>query len=694
MGKHRKSSTGLHKHCETCFNQNCKVPVEISTSCVVISCRLLCGAAFHLCKEEEHHVLCPREIVPCVSAHYGCPMSMPRHRLGQHLEVCPASVVSCSLEWNRWPVPEMDTAFYENALTEAENTNELDVAMALRDQKLLFSSINMSQSFPELTKRLEGPTAQEPDGAAGGRASVAWKAEDLSRGETLIGSDGQDVQELMEEELISLARSNNLACMENYVTWEGMFKKEKEGCKQTVKNLQNNTGPKRRDRQSTADCGEATQSPQDVQQSNNVVAVDHAKTGFAPWQDGVLERLRQEVHVSEYNMYLVHNGCMLINFGQLAACTPKEKDFVYGSLEPIEVQTIHSYNIPKSFTAKRNYLKDPSQRAKRTDQNVDTSGLDMSIQELPKSDEVQTTLLCCLERELKGHQISETIGTDGLYVDVGTQTYDFPSAPFRPDTSLADVIKHNSPRLHLQIQTECVTRRHNKSSSSFTYLCGHTFRRDEYPWHFRNVHADIQSCLSGWFIQRCPLAYLGCTYSQRRFRPSMHRAVVCYSQDLGTFTLQPQVGAWPYKGARTINSERKRSRNLDQLSRLPFEILQHIAGFLDSVSLCHLSQASQLMREVCETLLQEKGMVSLKWEKKTYSHGGSCWRARKKVWEFSRLFCPVERWIFDDVPSMAEHLKVCPYNQCERRSEPVALVSTRDVQGSERHPTPEPWPRT
>lgn len=42
----------------------------------------------------------------------------------------------------------------------------------------------------------------------------------------------------------------------------------------------------------------------------------------------------------------------------------------------------------------------------------------------------------------------------------------------------------------------------------------------------RNAHSDIQMGVNGWFEQRCPLAYLGCTYSQRRFRPSTHDAYV------------------------------------------------------------------------------------------------------------------------------------------------------------------------
>ncbi|KAL6479292.1 hypothetical protein MHYP_G00127250 [Metynnis hypsauchen] len=614
-------------------------------------------------------------MVPCLNVHYGCPMSMPRHRLAQHLEVCPASVVCCSLEWNRWPVLETDTTFYRNAMQEKNCLDQLDLAMAVRDQKHLFNSIKMDALFPELTEMIMEPTIQEPFGAVGGICSDALVAGVLYKDETADGPDGQEMQDLTEEERLALAKSKDVACLENYTMWEGMFKKEMEGCKQTVKNLQDKSDQT----QSPSGNKHAIQDSQDVQESNNVAPADLAKTGFAPWQDGVLDRLRKEVNVAEYNMYLVHNGCMLINFGQLAACTPKEKDFVYGNLEPIEVQTIHAFNVPKSFTAKRTHLKDPSHGAKKAHKSVDTSDLGVSVEQLPKSDEVQTTLLCCLEKELKGHQICETVGTDGLYVDLGTQTYDFPSAPFKPDTTLADIAQEKSPNLNVQIQTECVTRRHNKSSSAFTYLCCHSFRRDEFPWHFRNVHADIQSCLTGWFIQRCPLAYLGCTYSQNHFRPSKHLSVVSYDQDLGTFALQPKVAASLYKGVKIENSDRKRPRNLDSLSRLPFEILHHIAGFLDSMSLCQLSLVSRLMREVCGTLLQQKGMVSLKWEKKTYSHGGSCWKARKKVWQFSSLFSPVDKWIFDDVPSMAEHLKVCPYYQTESRSEPVALASISEV---------------
>lgn len=72
---------------------------------------------------------------------------------------------------------------------------------------------------------------------------------------------------------------------------------------------------------------------------------DTSKTGHAPWQEGVLERLGRDLTPQEYNMYIVHHGRMLVTFGQIAACTPREKDFVYGSLEPIEIKTVRTFKV-------------------------------------------------------------------------------------------------------------------------------------------------------------------------------------------------------------------------------------------------------------------------------------------------------------------------------------------------------------
>uniref|UniRef100_A0A3P8SZB0 F-box protein 40 n=1 Tax=Amphiprion percula TaxID=161767 RepID=A0A3P8SZB0_AMPPE len=625
-----KKPVGHHDHCDKCYNVHCQVPVQTSVSCMVIKCRKNCGAALHMCKQEEHQLLCPNETVPCINVNNGCPLTMLRHRLAKHLEVCPASVVCCSQEWNRWPVAETDLTFYRNVCENplANTELNLDVALALRDQELLFQSIKMKNIFPELM-------AEEDPGLQSVSAGVSGPAEEascsLECGELTENDWAKtEVKEMSQEERDALAKSRDVTSIENYNSWEKIFNKEKEGCKET-------------------------------QESSN---------------NGVLERLGKEVNISEYNMYLVHNGAMLINFGQLAACTPRERDFVYGNLEPIEVKTIRSFNVPTSYRAKRCHLKDPAQRAKTTHKSVDTADLGVSVDDLPKCEEISATLLCSLEKELKGHLISESTSTDGLYVGVGTQTYSFSSAPFKTNASLAEVIAGKPHGVYVHVESESVTRRHNKTSSAFTYMCGHFFRRDEYCHHFRNVHCDIQASLNGWFQQRCPLAYLGCTFSQMRFHPAGQRATIKFSQDISTFVLQPQVPSSLCEGGKTLSLQRNGTYNVDPLSRLPLEILQHIAGFLDGFTLSQLSQVSHLMREVCAMLLPERGMVSLKWEKKTYSTGASSWRYRKKVWKFSPVFSSVDRWSFSDAPSMSDHLKSCSFYQRHERREPVALAHT------------------
>lgn len=594
----RNKPVGHHEHCDKCYSVRC----HVSVSCPVIKCRKHCGAAFHACKEDEHRHLCPNETVPCLNASYGCPLRMPRRRRAPHLEACPASVVCCSQEWNRWPVSETERAFYRNATEKPRAELPLDVALALRDQELLFRSIKMKHFFPELVATEEpARPAEDPPEEAGCSSEC--------------GEDGEQGQ----EERDALARSRHVEGIDSYSSWENIFAKEMEGCKQTVRNLNKpeEAGKGREERQREAGKSAASTSTSGA-------------TGLAPWQDGVLERLGREANIAEYNMYLVHNGTMLINFGQLAACTPREKDFVYGNLEPIEVRTIRSFNVPTSYRAKRSHLKDPARRAQTAHRGVDTSDLGVAAEDLPTCDEVGATLLCSLEKETRGHVISESAGIDGLYVNVGTQTYSFASAPFGTDACLADVLADRPRGLYVHVEGEPVTRRHNRTSSAFSYVCGHFFRRDEYRCHFRNVHCDVQSCLNGWLQQRCPLAYLGCTFSQTRLRPAGHGGTIKFCQNVSSFVLQPHASSFLCED-KTIRPRRNGPCHVAPLSGLPLEILQRIAAYLDSFTLSQLSQVSRLMRDVCATLLQERGMVSLQWERKTYSHGGSSWRCRKKV---------------------------------------------------------------
>ncbi|XP_008563137.1 PREDICTED: F-box only protein 40 [Galeopterus variegatus] len=684
-GRAHRPPPGQHRHCEGCFNRHCHVPVEPNVSCLVISCHLLCGATFHMCKEAEHELLCPLEQVPCLNSEYGCPLSMSRHKLAKHLQMCPASVVCCSMEWNRWPNVDSETTLHENIMKETPSEECLDTALALQDQKVLFRSLKMVELFPETREATEEePTIngeaswEEMGGAVGG-------VEASSSPHGCLSVANGEMAELSQEEREALAKTKEGVDLAKFGKWENMFSKEHAASALTNSSVscdsksRNGPGIEQISSGNTVVDGEGTvegRGPQENQKQREFHATVE-KAGLAPWQDGVLERLKTAVDAKDYNMYLVHNGRMLIHFGQMPACTPKEKDFVYGNLEAQEVKTVYTFKVPVSYCGKRARIGDAMSRCRPSEHKaVDTSDLGITVEDLPKSDLIKTTLQCALERELKGHVISESRSIDGLFMDFATQTYNFEPEQFSSGTVLADLLTTANPGgLHVELHSECVTRRHNKSSSAFTFTCNKFFRRDEFPLHFKNVHTDIQSCLNGWFQHRCPLAYLGCTFVQNHFRPPGQKAKVIYSQELKTFAIKPEVAPELSEGRKNNHLSDHGGKSQNSLTSLPLEVLQYIAGFLDSVSLSQLSQVSVLMRNICATLLQERGMVLLQWKKKRYSHGGTSWRVHREIWQFSSLFSKIKSWDFNEVTSMSEHLKACPFNIVEHKTDPIRLTS-------------------
>lgn len=685
MGRARKPPPALHRHCEGCFNRHCHVPVEPSVSCLVISCHLLCGATFHMCKESEHTLLRPLEQVPCLNSEYGCPLSMARHKLAKHLQVCPASVVCCSMEWIRWPNVDSETFLHENIMKETPSEECLDTALALQDQKVLFRSLKMVELFPETRDATEeepdmnGDTSWEETGGAVGGVDARLAPN------SCLPATSRQMMELSQEERDALAKTKEGMDLDKFGKWESMFSKEHAASVLTgsLGKSEDKNGDVAGKEQCSSNVriGDAEGSaerrgPQESQKSQELPATMEM-TGLAPWQDGVLERLKTAVDAKDYNMYLVHNGRMLIHFGQMPACTPKERDFVYGNLEAQEVKTVYTFKIPVSYCGKRARLGDAMLKCRPSEHKaVDTSDLGISVEDLPKSDLIKTTLQCALERELKGHVISESRSIDGLFMDLATQTYNFEPEQFSSETVLADLLGTAQPGgLHVELHSECVTRRHNKSSSAFTFTCNKFFRRDEFPLHFKNVHTDIQSSLDGWFQHRCPLAYLGCTFVQNHFRPPGQKAKVIYSQELKTFAIKPEVAPELSEKWKSDHLSGRDGKSLNSLTSLPLEVLQYIAGFLDSISLSQLSQVSVLMRNICATLLQERGMVLSQWKKKRYSHGGTSWKVHNQIWQFSSLFSKINSWEFNDVTSMSEHLKTCPFNIVERKTDPIRLTS-------------------
>lgn len=127
-------------------------------------------------------------------------------------------------------------------------------------------------------------------------------------------------------------------------------------------------------------------------------------------------------------------------------------------------------------------------------------------------------------------------------------------------------------------------------------------RRDTFADHMRN-HSDLHKGFDGWLEARCPLSFLGCPFTCRRWRPLADGYKVEFNHELGTY-----VTSWEPQNDVAAASEAS-----CYLLRLPPELLLHIGAYLDGLSLTSLAVTCKTLRDVCALLLSSKGCVSRSW---------------------------------------------------------------------------------
>lgn len=711
----------LHSHCLKCINRRCMVRPEAGVCCDLIGCPLVCGAVFHSCKLEEHRLLCPYERLPCLNSGFGCPFTIARIKMAQHLEICPASIVCCTMEWNRWPVSYADRKSYENLSKDFDEVEQLDMALALQDQRMLLESLKVTTTVSKNGDK----EADESDKMA--------TASSLS--ETVLGNVTVEMEEEPYNGLYraSVETSRSLAAALDILTNSkdidvivGNLNGEKTDKNGALHNGENGDsqnvyaaeGGKNVDMQESdsdsecelgavggVDCAVGTDGEEDgiswAEENDFVELLFEEKEDIIeePINDSNLvwpempqnympvvalePPVPQQAPVPHPMPFLLSDH-VRNNFLQHL---PTELRYRCLERKLQNVEVLRGISM-FTFNGRRALLSDPYLfRTKMEDKAVDTSDLEVADDPmgLHGIDLITAALLFCLGDSPGGRGISDSRFVDGYHIDFGTQTFSFPSAILATNTMVGDIASasacdHASPQLsnpspfhtlRLDLVLECVARYQTKQRSMFTFVCGQLFRRDEFSSHFKNVHGDIHAGLNGWMEQRCPLAYYGCTYSQRRFCPSVQGFRIIHDRHLGSFGVQP--------GLPLRNGENYPRRNFrygprtDQFSSLPFEVLQHVASFLDSFSLCQLSRVSRTMRDVCASLLQMRGMVVLLWEKKRRADGSPSWQITDKVWRFSTAFGTVNEWKFANIASMADHLKKCKFNTISRREEAIPL---------------------
>lgn len=688
---------GEHAHCVACFNLRCIVLPETGVSCEVVTCPLLCGAVFHSCKSEEHQLLCPLLKVPCFNNGYGCPVSLVRDQMSAHLQVCPAGVVCCTMEWNRWPVSCLNHP-YETCSHTTEEMEQLDMALALQDQKTLLESLKVIAMTPTLkTETSVSVVKKNITTSAESEQAAIGSSEKIARG---INGMNEEHYSKLYQATVETARS--LAAALEFVSNASSTECENNGAvEQEI--ITNSKGIKTIiPVVSNVLCSRSAEPSicLNLPVQNDQIETDLILNRAEGQTSGGLDKHMDTTCSSEFQ-----NN---VNVLQDSLPTDRNQDKTPSTnvIGPLETHGLNVYRKHLLMTQghclipfDQICLRPVTQRTEMVDKSVDTSDLEQQEDRMGLGDiDLNTAaLFFYLEESRDCARISDTVYIGDYHVAFGTQTFPFPAALLVTSTRVGDMASasacdHGAPQL--SFPNPCHTLRlgldlealafdiaafnrclpsNPRHQHTFPFVCGQSFRRDQFSSHFLNVHGDIHAGLSGWMEHRCPLAYYGCSFSQRRFYPCNVQAKVVHDRHLKSFGIQPCPQVKPPSASPLL-----------QFSELPTEILWHIARFLDSFSLCQLSLVSRTMRDVCASFLQSRGIVELRWER-LHCPGSVAvsWQVKNKVWRFSTAFSPVSSWGFTNVPSMSNHLKKCTFNIVEHKTEPVPLTAMCTEQDSQ-----------
>ncbi|KAI4884566.1 hypothetical protein NFI96_010423 [Prochilodus magdalenae] len=619
--------------------------------------------------------------------------------MAQHLGICPASVVCCTMEWNRWPVSYADRKSYENLSKEVYDVEQLDMALALQDQRMLLESLKVTTT---VTKTVDENNEENE------KMNSSIQEVELTNG--LIEMDGESYSELYKA---SVETSRNLAAALDILSsankgidliMENLSgaKADSNGACHSHLNGDHyseeckNVAMKDSDADSECELGAvggvacafpAAYEEEWMKENGYDACSDEEEefignveldalplcNGFRDVEDHKNGDLEMRVERAEMRINGSSDERLEVPYHSMPVVAEEPEmarpplplpiplpDLVQNNVLqqlPVEIEDrwlerkLQNLQVLRgmsvfTFNGRRTIFSNPYLlRAKMEDKAVDTSDLEVADDPigLHGIDLITAALLFCLGDSPGGRGISDSRFVDGYRIDFGTQTFSFPSAILATSTMVGDIASasacdHASPQLsnpspfhtlRLDLVLECVARYQTKQRSMFTFVCGQLFRRDEFSSHFKNVHGDIHAGLNGWMEQRCPLAFYGCTYSQRRFCPSVQGSKIIHDRYLGSFGVQSGLAARP--GEPLSRNTCQYGSHCDHLSSLPFELLQHVASFLDGFSLCQLSRVSRTMRDVCASLLQSRGMVVLLWGKTRRADGSSSWQIQDKA---------------------------------------------------------------
>ncbi|XP_062407474.1 uncharacterized protein LOC134098442 [Sardina pilchardus] len=618
------STLDLHPHCSTCVNLHCPEPAHPGASCAFASCPLACGAAFHSCKASEHRLLCPLVPVACPSRAYGCPLAMPRARVAQHLSVCPASVVRC----RHTHFPNMQHTSGAHALASSTpDAHSADTGTAsVHSTDGNTSNTNVPLTHSNFTQ------------------ASSTQTQNVNSRKMMSGINVKDIQEdPIHKRNKSLPNGENVLC--NNVA-NGVSKDLDHSVTEAAST-------------SKPIVSAAAKTDNHLDQSDRA---ETNKGGSEGHCGGTSADAMPDAHrpACESSASWVEECPMSGPLSDLDAFPP-------------------CYDREARLMLLQRFLP-PELSARLADAPASHGG------EPTQEEEDQPMEECPTAATHPGLAKAVTVSTTTENMEGSPGGAHWAQTPLNATpTTTTEMPSQKAPALETQTATSVspgpcqhpceppgmgghLSHRNDEPSG----MCGLLFRRDEFLWHSRNVHADLD------LLERsCPLATYGCPVIQRQLCASTGgsgsvrtRAHLVYDARLGAYGLRPISPPGPVAVTPDPLGH-------DRLGALPLELLRHLLGYLDGFSLNQLALASCRMREVCASLLRARGMVLLHWARCPHedndSAGARRWRVQEKVWRFSMAFSCVESWDLVEAPSLSNHLRCCPWNQVERPLEARAL---------------------
>ncbi|KAB7493671.1 F-box only protein 30 [Armadillidium nasatum] len=621
----------IHFHCEHCFNfAKCNERSKPGWCCDIIDCVNGCGHRFHQCKSEEHELICSHVRVRCLNYGNGCPHFIQRQHVASHLPECPASVIVCNAEWNRWAFGsrERERVSVPKGTTANYDYNDLDMSLAIDDQRL----VNEMHSQPKYLRKIlcNDMTKRFPCLPLTVRGSVR---DDYDSDGQKKRSRSQSTTDDDEEGLtpgLSLSVCTKLLRgtphKETFSNSPKELKPDDTLDPDLISNLSLNSG--------WSDSGASKLPKTGTKQRNDDISAFCCSHGIIKDLCHFCRNDPDEPAVKYANVWREK-----INL--------EDPGVMEWSREQ-RVEKIRKRNTFGTYVYKR---------------------VDESDEEENEDDE---------EESGKERSDATAMTTDSTGRPIGRFRFQTP-----PPVQL-------TPKgLILEIVLKHYSRHQVKPKAMFTFQCMKEMRRDEFLNHYKNVHSEIQEGLEGWLIERCPMNIIGCPFSLTRLHPQSKDRDVIFCHTLRTFGVRTNSEVdGSHKDSRFLSTEKNQSRigakavmgtipehppaacekkdvpfmaSSCHITFLPVEILRNIARYLDGFSLNNLSLTCNFMRDICWSLLNEKGLVIQEWVRHREGSKVS-WKLGRNRWFFPKSFEYVPKWVFSDGESMSNHLSKCPFN--------------------------------